>query len=147
MHYCINLYYHEACRVHPYILFSSNRVSVKMCVGMYLISSAGYSCLCTFWSYFLVLPSLLASSIYLVAFYTCLCHFFLSRATARILGYSIAAEGCGLKPVGRSVWQSHLYKVMAKCLCVQQIAKHSYCTINQSSSETRVYNVIADIAT
>lgn len=55
----------------------------------------------------------------------------------------IAAEGCGLKLVGRetsysSIWQSHLYKSHGQVsMCPSlETAKHWYCTINQSSSET-----------
>ncbi len=61
-----------ADKMHPYILFSSDRVSVKMCVGMHLVSSSRLF----LFVYFFILPSLLASSTYLVAFYTCLCYFF-----------------------------------------------------------------------
>ena len=49
--------------MHSYIYFS-NRISIKMCVGMHLsLSSAIFV-------YFLVLPSLLSSSINLIVVYT-----------------------------------------------------------------------------
>ena len=49
------------------------------------------------------------------------------QATARIPGYSVAVEGCGLKLVGYEAMAVTLYKV-------QEIAKCSYSTINQFSS-------------
>lgn len=68
--------------------------------------------------------------------------FFLEQSFCEIPGCSvaskhIAAERCSLKLVSRirdcsSVWPSHIYKVMAKCPCVQEIAKRSYTMIEQS---------------
>ena len=54
----ISLAFQLADKMHPYILFSSNIVSMKICVGTHLVSQL------SLFVYFSVLPSLLASSIY-----------------------------------------------------------------------------------
>ena len=55
----------------PYILFSSNGISYENVIGMHLVCYYCYYLLLS--TYFLALPSLLISSIYLVAF---ICYFF-----------------------------------------------------------------------
>ena len=69
-------------KLHPYILFSSNRVPTKKHVGMLLICyHPYYSCWCTFWPYH---PYLVIH--FLVAFYTCVTFLIVYRRKHRWYG-------------------------------------------------------------